>query len=66
MGKRYNSPHSVFIALWTGQEGVRSRKGEELGNHIGGWFTDIWATQDNGFDYSGMGIERERWTQDIF
>ena len=37
-----------------------------LGNQIGGWFTDVWATWDNGFDYSGMGIEKKRWTQDIF
>ena len=37
-----------------------------LGNQIGGWFTDVWATWDNGFDHSGMGIERKRWTQDIF
>ena len=36
-----------------------------LGNQIG-WFTDVGATRDSGFDYSGMGIERKRWTQDIF
>lgn len=30
----------------------------DAGNQIGGWFTDVWATRDSGFDYSGMGIEK--------